>query len=692
MEETRQHPAVTSLTSQPIDVMAGTSPAMTIEICPMFKKILIANRGEIACRVIRTARRMGIATVAVYSEADAEALHVRAADEAVAIGPAPSAESYLRIDRIVEACRRTGAEAVHPGYGFLSERAEFAASLHEAGVAFIGPSPAAIAAMGDKIESKKLAVAAGVSTVPGHLGVVGNPEHAARIARDIGYPVMLKASAGGGGKGMRIARSDAELREGFASARNEARASFGDDRVFIEKYIEEPRHIEIQLVGDRHGNIVHLGERECSIQRRHQKVVEEAPSPFLDDVTRAAMGAQAVALARAVGYQSAGTVEFIVDRDRNFYFLEMNTRLQVEHPVTECVTGLDLVELMIRIAAGEELPFGQDDVRLEGWAIEARVYAEDPERNFLPSIGRLVRYRPPDGDGIRVDTGVYEGAEITLYYDPMIAKLVAAGRDRAEATGRLQNALDAFAISGVRHNVAFLAAITASERFAAGQLSTDFIGQEFPHGFAPPTEPVAADRVLLVAAALAETRLHAAEVARDGAVCEPAERQLIVLLDKRAHAATLRAEGAAFLVETGGGSTLAATDWRPGQPVMHLRVEDRIATVQIERLPGRAFRLVHRGVIREARVLTPRAAELLQMMPAKQPVDTSRLVLSPMPGLLTQVIVAEGQEVKAGEALVVVEAMKMENVLRAERDGHIAKLRARPGDSLAVDQVILELE
>jgi propionyl-CoA carboxylase alpha chain len=658
----------------------------------MFRKILIANRGEIACRVMRTARRMGIATVAVYSDADADALHVREADEAVAIGPAPSADSYLRIDKIIEACRNTGTEAVHPGYGFLSERAEFAAALHEAGVAFVGPPPAAIAAMGDKIESKKLAVAAGVATVPGHLGVVGNPEHAARIARDIGYPVMLKASAGGGGKGMRIARSDAELREGFASARNEARASFGDDRVFIEKYIEEPRHIEIQVLGDRHGSIVHLGERECSIQRRHQKVIEEAPSPFLDAATRAAMGAQAVSLAHAVGYHSAGTVEFIVDRDRNFYFLEMNTRLQVEHPVTELVTGLDLVEWMIRIAAGESLPFGQEDMRLSGWAIEARVYAEDPERNFLPSIGRLVRYLPPEGDGIRVDAGVYEGAEITLYYDPMIAKLIASGRDRDEATERLQAALDAFAIAGVRHNVAFLSAITASERFAAGRLSTDFIGQEFPQGFAPPAEPVAADRILLVAAALAETRLHEAEVALDGAARELAARELTLLLDKRAYAATLRAEGAAFLVETADGSTLAATDWRPGQPLMHLRVEDRIATVQIERLPGRAFRLVHRGAIRLARVLPPRAAELLQMMPEKQPADTSRLVLAPMPGLLTQVIVDVGQEVKAGEALVVVEAMKMENVLRAERDGRIAKLRAQPGDSLAVDQVILELE
>src|SRR6266478_2568232 len=428
----------------------------------MFTKILIANRGEIACRVIRTARHMGIATVAVYSEADAEALHVRAADEAVPIGPAPSAESYLRIDRIIEACRKTGAEAVHPGYGFLSERADFATALAAAGVVFIGPSPEAIAAMGDKIAAKRLAHEAGVATVPGHLDTIADPERAVEVAREIGYPVMIKAAAGGGGKGMRIAHGDTELRDGFQSARREAVSSFGDDRVFLEKYIEEPRHIEIQLIGDAHGNIVHLGERECSIQRRHQKVIEEAPSPFIDAKTRAAMGAQAVALARAVGYRSAGTVEFIIDRQRNFYFLEMNTRLQVEHPVTEAVTGLDLVELMIRIAAGEKLPFDQTAVQQTGWAIEARVYAEDPTRNFLPSIGRLIHYRRPvgdhGGDGIRVDDGVFEGAEITLYYDPMIAKLIAHGKDRDAAIDRLRQALDGFYIAGVRHKIAFLAA------------------------------------------------------------------------------------------------------------------------------------------------------------------------------------------------------------------------------------------
>jgi propionyl-CoA carboxylase alpha chain len=662
----------------------------------MFSKILIANRGEIACRVIRTARRMGIASVAVYSEADAEALYVREADEAVAIGPAPAAESYLRIDRIIEACRQTGAEAVHPGYGFLSERAEFATALAEAGIAFIGPSPGAIGAMGDKIAAKRLAHAAGVATVPGNLDTVADAERAILVAREIGYPVMIKASAGGGGKGMRIARDDDELREGFSGAQREAGSSFGDDRVFLEKYIEEPRHIEVQVLGDMHGNIVHLGERECSIQRRHQKIIEEAPSPLLDAATREAMGAQAVALARAVGYQSAGTVEFIVDQDRNFYFLEMNTRLQVEHPVTEMVTGLDLVELMIRVAAGETLPFDQAGVHQTGWAIEARVYAEDPARNFLPSIGRLVRYHEPDGDGVRIDSGVFEGAEITLHYDPMIAKLIAHGADRDAAIGRLREALDGFYIAGPRHNLAFLAAILASERFRAGTLSTGFIAETFPDGFAPPAGFVAADRVILVAAALAETRLHEGEIALLDAERPAAARRLTVLLDGRAHPLSVRPEGGAYIVERGGvpgGETcLAATDWRVGHKLMHLRLEDGIRIVQLEMLRGRAFRMVHSGVIRRAQVLSPHAAGLLAAMPAKQPADTSRLVRSPMPGLLAQIVVAEGQEVKAGEPLVVVEAMKMENVLRAERDGRVAKLRAQAGDSLAVDQIILELE
>jgi propionyl-CoA carboxylase alpha chain len=646
----------------------------------MFSKILIANRGEIACRVIRTAKRMGIATVAVYSEADAEALHVRMADEALPIGPAPAAESYLRIDRIVAACRRSGAEAVHPGYGFLSERPAFAAALADAGIAFIGPTPEAIAAMGDKIESKKLAAAAGVSTVPGYLGIITDAGEAARIAAEIGYPVMIKASAGGGGKGMRIAHDDAELHEGFSSAQHEAKSSFGDDRVFLEKYIEEPRHIEIQVLGDAHGNVVHLGERECSIQRRHQKVVEEAPSPFLDAATRAAMGAQAVALAKAVAYRSAGTVEFIVDRHRNFYFLEMNTRLQVEHPVTELVTGLDLVELMIRVAASEKLPFGQDDVTRTGWAIEARVYAEDPLRNFLPSIGRLSRYQPPEGDGLRIDTGVVEGSEITLHYDPMIAKLCAYGADRDEAIDRLGRALDSFYISGLRHNIGFLAAIAASERFRAGVLSTDFIAEEFPGGFAPPDEFTAADRIILAAAAIADRRLGGADAAAE----------LTVLLDGEPHQISLRPEGNGWAIDGAQQSCFADSDWQPRQKLLHLRVEGQVATVQIDRLPGRSFRLIHAGVTRRAQVLDRRAAELLLLMPAKVAADTSRRVVSPMPGLLTALVVSEGQEVKAGEPLAIVEAMKMENVLRAERDGQVARLCAQPGDSLAVDQIILE--
>jgi len=646
----------------------------------MFKKILIANRGEIACRVIRTARRMGIATVAVYSEADAEALHVAMADEAVAIGPAPVADSYLRIDRIVEVCRATGAEAVHPGYGFLSERPAFAEALAKAGIAFIGPTPAAIAAMGDKIESKKFAAAAGVSTVPGHLGIVADAETAARIAEGIGYPAMIKASAGGGGKGMRIAHDEAELREGFSSAQHEAKSSFGDDRVFLEKYIEEPRHIEIQVLGDTHGNVVHLGERECSIQRRHQKVVEESPSPFIDAKTRAEMGAQAVALAKAVGYRSAGTVEFIVDRNKRFYFLEMNTRLQVEHPVTELVTGLDLVELMIRVAAGEKLPFTQNDVKQTGWAIEARVYAEDPARNFLPSIGRLVHYLPPSGDGIRIDSGVTEGAEISLYYDPMIAKLCAYGADRDEAIARLRGALDGFYVSGLRHNIAFLAAIAGNERFHRGALSTDFITQEFPDGFTPPTGFTEADQTIVLAAAIAERRLAG----------EHGPAKLTVLLDGEPHDLVLRPEDSGYAIEYAGETWLAATDWLPADKLLHLRFEEHVSTVQIERLPGNAFRLTHGGVTRRAQVLRRRAATLLQMMPPKVVADTSRSVLSPMPGLLTALVVSEGQEVKAGEALAIVEAMKMENVLRAERDGTVAKLCAKAGDSLAVDQVILE--
>ena len=661
----------------------------------MFKKILIANRGEISCRVIRTARRMGIATVAVYSEADAEAQHVRMADEAVRIGPAPAAESYLNIERIVEVCRETGAEAVHPGYGFLSENPEFARTLAAAGVTFIGPGPEAIAAMGDKIESKKLARAAGISTVPGHLEVIPDAENAIAIARDISYPVMIKASAGGGGKGMRIAASDVEVRDGFRAAASEAKSSFADDRIFIEKYIEEPRHIENQVLGDSFGNIVHLGERECSIQRRHQKVVEEAPSPFLDRETREEMGRQAVMVARAVGYRSAGTVEFIVDQRRNFYFLEMNTRLQVEHPVTELVTGVDLVELMIRVAAGEPLPLGQKDVQLKGWAIEARIYAEDPRRNFLPSIGRLVRYMPPAGEGLRLDAGVAEGTEISVYYDPMIAKLVAFGPDRDTAIDRLRDALDEFYVSGVQHNIGFLAALATKPRFRAGALSTNFIAEEFPGGFTAPADFVEADRMILLATGLAHRRIRERETAIEGRLTGApvglAERA-IVLLDGRSNPVSVRPECGAYRVDIEGESVLAATEWQPGQPVLRVRAEEHVAAVQIERLPGSGFRLVHSGVVRRAQVLSPRAAELLALMPQKQTVDATRLVLSPMPGLLSSLVVSQGQEVKAGEPLAIVEAMKMENVLRAERDGRIARIRVSPGDSLAVDQVILEFE
>ena len=657
----------------------------------MFSKILIANRGEIACRVMRTARRLGIRTVAVYSEADADALHVRMADEGVAIGGARSAESYLRAERIVEACRKTGAQAVHPGYGFLSENSEFSAALERAGIVFIGPPPKAIAAMGDKIESKKLASKVKVSTVPGHLGVIPDAEAARKIAHEIGYPVMIKASAGGGGKGMRIAHTDGELKEGFRSAQSEARSSFGDDRVFIEKYIEEPRHIEIQVLADAHGTVLHLGERECSIQRRHQKVIEEAPSPFLDAKTRASMGAQAVALAKAVGYRSAGTVEFIVDRARNFYFLEMNTRLQVEHPVTESVTGLDLVEWMIRIAAGETLPWKQSEIRLEGHAIEARVYAEDPARGFLPSIGRLVRYAEPGGEGVRVDSGVYEGAEISIHYDPMIAKVIAEGRTRETARERLIEALDAFHIRGVRHNVGFLSALLGRKRFADGRLSTDFIAEEFPAGFAEMALPEEAMPSLISVAAVIAHRAAESEArvgGRDAAGGAEAA-SWAVLLDDRPHAVSVAADADRSRVTQGDATSEVRSSWRPGEALFRGTVDGRAVTIQVDR-DGIGYRLTYRGISVPVKVLPPRVAELLVAMPPKPEAGLSRSLLAPMPGLLISVMVKEGQDVKAGEELAVVEAMKMENVLRAERDAKVAKIRAKAGDSLAVDQVILE--
>jgi len=658
----------------------------------MFKKILLANRGEIACRVIKTARKMGIKTVAVYSEADATALHVQMADEAVAIGGSAAADSYLRADRIVEACKQTGAEAVHPGYGFLSERESFAEALEAAGIVFIGPNRHAIGAMGDKIESKKLAKAAGVSTVPGYPDVVPDVALAMKVAHDIGYPVMIKASAGGGGKGMRLANNDAELEEGFRSASNEARSSFGDDRILIEKAIVEPRHIEIQVMGDAHGNVIFLGERECSIQRRHQKVIEEAPSPFLNEETRAAMGGQAVALAKAVQYQSAGTVEFIVDRDRNFYFLEMNTRLQVEHPVTELVTGLDLVELMIRVAAGEQLPIGQEQVTLTGSAIEARVYAEDPLRGFLPSIGRLSRYRPPAGEGVRVDTGVYEGSEISMFYDPMIAKLITYGATRPQATKRMADALDAFAIRGVNHNIGFLSAIVRRQRFADGRLSTDFIPAEFPDGFHGTELPQDEQDLLVTVAAVAQARA-AARDRKD----HKAQSDWTVLVGPSS--APRIARPVEVLADPDGSTVVALdgklrkiwTGWQPGQVLFEGQVDDAPVTIQLDRR-GVAW-IVHKaGAAIEMRVVTRAAGELAALMPVKVPPDMSKYLLSPMPGLLVSVAVKEGQAVKSGEELAVVEAMKMENVLRAERDGTVAKIAGEPGQSLSVDQVILEFE
>jgi len=672
----------------------------------LFDKILIANRGEIACRVLRSCRELGIATVAVYSDADATAPHVEWADEAVRLGPPPSAESYLLVEGIVAACRETGAQAVHPGYGFLSENTAFAEALAAAGIAFIGPPPSAIAAMGDKITSKRLAKEAGVNTVPGTEGLIEDAGDAVAIAREIGYPVMIKATAGGGGKGMRVAHDDAELRQGFRAARSEAGSSFADDRVFIEKFVEAPRHIEIQVLADAHDNVVHLGERECSIQRRHQKVIEEAPSPALDPETRARMGEQAVSLARAVGYRSAGTVEFIVDKDRNFYFLEMNTRLQVEHPVTELVTGLDLVALMIRIAAGERLPFGQDDLRLDGHAIEARVYAEDPLRGFLPSIGRLAYYREPtpaalDGTGrLRVDSGVVEGSEISLYYDPMIAKLCTHGDDRDSAIAAMQAALDAYYVRGVSHNMAFLADIMAKPRFRRGELTTGFIAEEYPdgfHGTAP--GPGVYARLIVVAAVIArlaaerDARIsgqvagHEVEVGADWVVfIEDAREALSVVADGEG---AWRVAGPAL--DEAGAGVRVVTDWRPGTPLFQARLDGRALTVQVDRA-GACWRLTHGGAAREVRVLPPRAAELAARMPRKAPPDLSRYLLSPMPGLLTRLLVEPGTPIKVGEEVAVVEAMKMENVLRAERDGTVAKLHAQAGDNLAVDQAIVEFE
>jgi len=666
----------------------------------MFKRILIANRGEIACRIIKTARKLGIETVAVYSEADHDALHVAMADSAIAIGPPPASESYLVIEKIVAACKQSGAEAVHPGYGFLSEREAFPKALSAAGVVFIGPNPKAIAAMGDKIESKKAAAAAKVSTVPGNLGVIENEVEAIRVAEEIGYPVMIKASAGGGGKGMRTARSKAEVAEGFARARSEAKSSFGDERVFIEKFITDPRHVEIQVLGDKHGNVIHLGERECSIQRRNQKVIEEAPSPLLDAATRKKMGEQAVALAKAVGYDSAGTVEFVAGQDRSFYFLEMNTRLQVEHPVTELVTGIDLVEQMIRIAAGEKLSIKQSDVTFDGWAVESRVYAEDPYRNFLPSTGRLTRYRPPqeqtaNGVTVRNDTGVYEGGEISLYYDPMIAKLVTHAPTRAAAIAAQSDALDAFVIDGIRHNVPFLAALMAHPRWEAGKLSTGFIAEEFPGGFHAAAPQGEAAKVLAAVAAavdhvLGERKRRISGQLGGKTVTRESERA--VWLGDKEIRLTVKRENGVIEVWFHDGKVRAShvvSDWKPGAPVWSGTVDGHPATVQVRTIPN-GFALSYRGVETRAYVYTEREAGYARLMPVRKAGDTGKQVVCPMPGLVVSIAVKEGQEVKAGETVAVVEAMKMENVLRAEIDGTVKKINAKPGDSLAVDAVILE--
>jgi propionyl-CoA carboxylase alpha chain len=659
-----------------------------------FNKILVANRGEIACRIFRTAQRMGIGTVAVYSEADAGALHVAMADEAVAIGPAASAESYLVAERILDAVKQTGADAVHPGFGFLAENAGFARSLLDAGVSFIGPTPSAIAAMGDKIESKKLANKAGVSTIPGHLGEVPDADEALTVANGIGYPVMIKASAGGGGKGMRIARSAGEVAEGFASAQNEARTSFGDDRILIEKYVEQPRHIEIQVLSDSHGNAVYLNERECSIQRRHQKVVEEAPSPFVDPAMRRAMGEQALALAAAVDYQSAGTVEFVAGADKSFYFLEMNTRLQVEHPITEMITGIDIVEQMIRVAAGEKLGFGQSDVALDGWAVEARIYAEDPGRGFLPSIGRLTTYRAPEeSDQVRVDSGVGEGDEISMFYDPMIAKLVAHGDTRDQAIDRLGHALDAFAIRGLSHNVPFLASVAANARFRSGELTTDFIAEEYGEGYDSAAVPDAARDALIAVGAFAHMRAaeRAATISgrTDDGRHQAVRAFMVALGDDETWVEMTPVQGGYDFEQDGRTIAVRTEGWRLGEPVFHGTVDGRAVAVQIERGTREAWRLIHGGAAIDVLVRSARAAELAARMPRKEPPDLSKFLLSPMPGLVVSMAVEPGATVKAGEELCVIDAMKMENVLRAERDGTVAEVKVAAGDSLAVDQVIM---
>ncbi|WP_306111291.1 MULTISPECIES: acetyl/propionyl/methylcrotonyl-CoA carboxylase subunit alpha [unclassified Roseovarius] len=681
----------------------------------MFKKILIANRGEIACRVIKTARKMGISTVAIYSDADRHALHVEMADEAVHIGPPPASESYIVIDKVMDALKQTGAEAVHPGYGFLSENPKFAEALEAAGVAFIGPPKGAIEAMGDKITSKKIAAEADVNTVPGHMGLIEDAEEALKISEEIGFPVMLKASAGGGGKGMRIAWNAEEVREGFQASKNEAASSFGDDRMFIEKFVTQPRHIEIQVLCDSHGNGIYLGERECSIQRRNQKVIEEAPSPFLDAETRKAMGEQAVALAHAVGYSSAGTVEFIVDGDKNFYFLEMNTRLQVEHPVTELITGVDLVEQMIRVAAGEKLSLNQDDVTLTGWAMESRLYAEDPYRNFLPSIGRLVRYRPPvevaagplldkgkwqdeaeaGETAVRNDTGVYEGGEISMYYDPMIAKLCTWAPDRGAAIEAMRVALDSFELEGIGHNLPFLSAVMDHPKFVSGDMTTAFIAEEYPDGF----EGVELEEAALRRIAASCAAMHrVAEIRRTrvSGRMDNHERRVgedwVVSLQGISFEVSIDADrDGATVTFADGGSHRVSSGWTPGDALAVLNVDDETLVLKVGKVSG-GFRIRNRGADLKVHVRTPRQAELALLMPEKLAADTSKMLLCPMPGLIVSVNVAEGDEVQEGQALCTVEAMKMENILRAEKKALVTKINAGPGDSLAVDDVIMEFE
>ena len=656
----------------------------------MFNKILIANRGEIACRVIKTAKTMGISTVAIFSEQDRMALHVALADEAVCIGPAPASESYLNTDNIVTAAKQTCSDAVHPGYGFLSEKPEFAAAIAQAGISFIGPSEDAISAMGDKIRSKKIAQDAGVSTVPGYLGVVEGITDAIKKAEDIGYPLMIKASAGGGGKGMRIAYNSAELSEGFQLAANEALVSFGDDRIFLEKYIEKPRHIEIQILGDKYGNVIHLGERECSIQRRHQKIIEEAPSAFLDPDTRSEMGAQAVSLAKAVEYSSAGTVEFIVDEKSNFYFLEMNTRLQVEHPVTEFVTGIDLVEQMIRIASGEKLSFYQEDVRCDGWAIEARVYAEDPSRNFLPSTGRLTQYKEPlRSDTIRVDSGVTEGSEISVFYDPLISKLIACGSSREEALEKMKRALSVYLVRGIAHNIQFLAAVISNKRFAKADFSTDFLVEEFPEGFTPEKALGSRMGMFIAAAAFVRAKLDS----RMNPLMSYS--YIIQSADLESKKISVEVEvswdSCNAIIKVGESLLSLKSDWVPGSAILQVNINgvDHNFVLQENKIGLSLTSSIYRA---DLIILTPSQSRLHDYMPASEAPDLTKYLLAPMPGLLVRLSVDVGDVVKDGDELAVVEAMKMENVLRSERDGTIAKVNFAPGDHLEVDQVILEFD